>query len=537
MMAFAVLVSGCTRITSESGMLAEHSWTIPGVLRWGEYTEPDTLNPELSSLQVTLEESMLWAGYLFNYNDENEFVPELATIMPTLENGGISRDGLTITYHLRQGVRWQDGAPFGADDVIFSWHAIMNPKNNIPSREGYELISRIDKVDDHTLIVHLTRPWAPFTSTFFTMGAFAYAVLPKHLLANLPDINQASYNSLPIGTGPFRVVDYRHGQYLKLEANPSYWRGPPALKEVLVTYVGDQNTLLTQLRTHELDFVTNVSLTRIPDFQGIAGVDLRSIPFTYFTYIGLNTESPMLRDVRVRKALFLATDRARIIRDVTHGYALVADSDQPPFLWAHASGIQQSTYAPAAAAQLLERAGWHLASDGYRYKNGTKLELVVASTVGDIAYVEAEQLLQQQWRSVGVNTIIKNAQDSVLYAPASEHGVFSSGAFDVMINGWFNGVDPDDSEFFMCDQRPPAGDNYRRLCDPRIDAAENIALRSNDRAVRRRAYADIQRYAAEDYAVMFLWFAKRADAVSVDLKGYRPAHAVTPLWNTYAWRI
>ncbi len=532
----AVLFGACARTTSQSGVSELHSWTVPGVLRWGEYTEPDTLNPELSSLQVTLEESMLWAGYLFNYNDQNQFVPELATTVPTLENGGISHDGLAITYHLRHGVRWQDGAPFGADDVIFSWHAVMNPRNNIPSREGYDLISRIDKVDDHTIVVHLIRPYAPFTATFFTMSATAYMVLPKHLLANLPDINQAAYNSMPIGTGPFRVVDYRHGQYLKLEANPLYWRGPPALKEVMITYVGDQNTLLTQLRTHELDFVTNVSLTRIPDFQGIEGIDLRSIPFTYFTYIGLNTESPALRDIRVRKALLLATDQRQIVRDVTHGFSLAADSDQPPFLWAHASGIPRPAYDPSAAAGLLESAGWHLAGDGYRYKNATKLELIVVSTVGSTAYIEAEQVLQQQWKKVGVSTIIKNAQDSVLYAPAAEHGVFASGAFDVMINGWFNGVDPDDSQFFMCNQRPPNGDNYRRLCDPRLDAAENLALRSNDRAVRREAYADIQRYAAKDYATMFLWFAKRADAVSVDLKGYRPAHAVTTLWNTYAWR-
>src|SRR5579864_1990086 len=248
---------GCSRITTQSGIPGSHSWTVPGVLRWGEYTEPDTLNPMLSSLQVTLEESMLWAGYLFNYNDNNEFVPELATQMPTLENRGISRDGLTIIYHLRRGVRWQDGAPFGADDVIFSWHAIMNPRNNVEGRVGYELISSIDKIDDYTIVVHLTRPFAPFTATFFTMGAFAYAVLPKHLLAGLPDINRAQYNLLPIGTGPFRVVGYRHGQDLKLEANPLYWRGPPKLREVDITYFSDQNTILTQLRTHEVDLVTN----------------------------------------------------------------------------------------------------------------------------------------------------------------------------------------------------------------------------------------------------------------------------------------
>ncbi len=529
--------TGCTRVSSQSNAVAEHPWTQPGVLRWGEYTEPDTLNPDLSSLQVTLEESMLWAGYLFEYDDKNEFVPELATEMPTLQNGGISPDGLTITYHLRPGVRWQDGAPFDADDVIFSWHAVMNPRNNIPGRGGYDYIRRIDKIDDHTIVVHLSRPVAPFTSTFFTMAAFAYSILPKHLLGTLPDINHANYNTMPIGTGPFRVVDYRHGQYLKLEANPLYWRGPPKLKEVYITFVGDQNTLMTQLRTHEIDLATNVSLTRIPDLTGIGGVTIHGIPFTYFTYIGFNTEAPLLRDIRVRRALTLATDRARITRDVTHGYALDADSDQPPFLWAHAAGLEHTSFDPAAATRLFESAGWQLGRDGFRYKNGAKLQLVVASTVGSTAYVATEQILQEEWRHVGVATIIKNAPDSVLYAPESEHGVFASGAFDVMINGWFNGVDPDDSEFFMCDKRPPAGDNYRRLCDPRVDAAERRALASNDREVRRNEYAQIQRFTTEDRSQIFLWFAKRVDVANTDLKGYLPAHAVTTLWNTWDWSI
>src|SRR5579872_1185930 len=528
---------GCTRTTTQSGIPGSHSWTVPGVLRWGEYTEPDTLNPMLSSLQVTLEESMLWAGYLFNYNDNNEFVPELATDMPTLENRGISRDGRTITYHLRRGVRWQDGAPFDADDVIFSWHAIMNPRNNVASRIGYEDIRSIDKRDDHTIVVHLARPYAPFTAVFFTMGAFAYPVLPKHLLGDLPDFNRANYNTMPIGTGPYTIVEYRHGQYLKLKANPLYWRGRPGLKEVIVSFVADQNTLQTQLRTHEIDLVTNVSLTRVPDFAGLEGIKLQAIPFTYFTYIGFNTAAGALRDLRVRRALTLAIDRKSLVRDVTHGYALDADTDQPPFGWAHANGIQLPPYDPSAAAQLLESAGWHLASDGYRYKNGTKLELVVATTVGSTSFLEAEQIAQQQWRRIGVATIIKNAQDSILYAPAVDHGVFASGTFDVMINGWFNGVDPDDSDFFTCGQRAPVGDNYRRLCDPRLDAAERVALSSNVRAVRRRAYAAVQRYVAEDCAVIFLWFAKRVDAVSTDLRGYRPAHAVTTLWNTYDWRI
>jgi peptide/nickel transport system substrate-binding protein len=512
-------------------------WTIPGVLRWGEYAEPDTLNPMLSSLQVPVEISLLWAGYLFDWNDRNQFVPDLATEVPTTENGGISPDGKTITYHLRRGVRWQDGAPFGAEDVIFSWHSVMNPKNNVPNRQGYELISSIEKIDDFTIVVHLRRAYAPFTATFFTMSAFTYPVLPAHLLAKLDNINQAAFNTIPIGTGPFKVAEYRRGQYLKLVANPRYWRGPPKLKEIILTFVGDQNTLITQLRTHELDFATNLSLSLVPDLLDIPGTRVYGIPFTYFTYIGFNTGVAPLDDIRVRRALAFATDRRAIVANVTHGYALAADSDQPPFSWAHAPRLENASYDTTASTRLLDAAGWRMGRDGFRSKAGRRLDLVVVSTAGSTIYRSVEQMLQSQWKAAGVNLIVKNSPDSINYAPAADNGIFASGKFDLMVEGWFNGVDPDDSGMFTCNQASPIGDNYYRFCDPRVDAAERVALSSNREPTRRAAYATVQRVLVEDRPVIFLWFAKRVDVANSDLTGYRAAHAVTTLWNAWEWSI
>src|ERR1700687_3990533 len=168
-MLFVIQGTACTR--TSNGVESTNSWTHPAVLRWGMDGEPDNLNPMLCSLQTTVDLSMLWAGYLFHYNDRNEFEPELATVVPKQENGGISRDGLAITYHLRRGVRWQDGAPFTAGDVIYSWRQVLNPKNNVPSRLGYDDVTRIDRIDDHTIVVRLAKPYAPFVPTFFTMSA------------------------------------------------------------------------------------------------------------------------------------------------------------------------------------------------------------------------------------------------------------------------------------------------------------------------------------------------------------------------------
>ena len=211
----ATVLGGCTRVveTSSSGAGAErHPWTRPGILRIASLNDPDTLNPLIGTYQVDVDLSMFWGGYLFNYSDQNQLVPELATEVPTLADGGIAKDGRTITYHLRKGVLWQDGVPFSADDVVFSWHAVMNPNNNVQTRVGYDDIASIDEPDSSTVVVHLKQPFAPFVNSFFTMGSTPYPVYPKHLLAQYHDLNQIPYNSKPVGTGPFIVQEWHRGQ-------------------------------------------------------------------------------------------------------------------------------------------------------------------------------------------------------------------------------------------------------------------------------------------------------------------------------------
>src|SRR5690348_11121095 len=136
----ALLWAACSKVSSGSSTSAANPWTIPGVLRIGVRYPPDNLNPLLGEQQIDVEASAFWAGYLFDFDDRNQLVPDLATVVPTLANGGISKDGKTITYHLRRGVRWQDGKPFTADDIVFTFRAVMDPDNPVPSRVGYELI-------------------------------------------------------------------------------------------------------------------------------------------------------------------------------------------------------------------------------------------------------------------------------------------------------------------------------------------------------------------------------------------------------------
>lgn len=534
----ASLLAACTRVSTSTGpTTAGNPWTHHGTLRMGEILDPDNLNPVIGQQQTDVDLSMFWAGYLFNWNDRNEWVPELATQVPTLDNGGISKDGLAITYHLRKGVRWQDGAPFGADDVIFTWQAVMNPSNNVGSRLGYDDITHIDKRDAYTIVVHLRKPYAPFVASFFTMGSTPYCVLPKHLLGGMHDINRAAYNNLPIGTGPFRVAEYRKSTLIRFVANPHYWRGPPKLKVIEYHIIPDDNTILTQLETHEVDFEYAAPHSQAPTLAAIPGTHMELTEFTSFAMIAFNNQGPILQDVRVRRALAYATDRQAFINKVAHGIPIAADTDQPRFLWAHNPEVTRYQYDRAKAAALFDEAGWKLGPDGVRARNGVRLELLATALAGDVSSRAIFTLLAQQWKAVGVDLSVKNYPSSLLMAAAQVGGIIENGKYDVSLFSWINGVDPDDSAFTMCDQWPPQGQNNFRFCDPRLDAQERIALTRYDRPTRKAAYDRIQALLAEDEPFIVVWFNRRVTVYNTDFKNYKPAHAVTQFWNTWEWEI
>ncbi|HWT04942.1 MAG TPA: peptide ABC transporter substrate-binding protein [Xanthomonadales bacterium] len=536
--ALAIALSACAKV--DTGSLTtggRHPWTRPGVLRLASLTDPDTLSPMIGASQVDVDISMFWAGYLFNYDDKNQVVPELATELPTLANGGISRDGRTITYHLRKGVTWQDGAPFGADDVKFTWQAVMNPKNDVGSRVCYDEVASIDTPDPHTVVVRLKRAFAPFVNSFFTMGSVAIPVYPKHLLAQYPDLNRIPYNSKPVGTGPFIVAEWHRGQTLRMVANPHYWRGAPKLTEVDYRSIPDENTLTTSVKTHEIDLWYNASAANYATASKISDTHAILTPFTQYSMIAFNNSRPILADVAVRRALALATDRKRMIDTVTYGVQILNEGDQPAFSWAYDGKLKTIPYDLAQARAMLDADGWRPGPDAIRMKNGQRLHVTVATTTGNAVGSRVAVLLQSAWKDIGVELEVKQYASALMFAGYGAGGILKTGKFDIGFFSWVNGVDPDDATLFMCDQFPPHGFNQVRFCNHTLDAQERIALSSNDQAVRKAAYARVQEILVDQVPQLTMWFTRRFDIVSDDFKGYKPAHAVSTFWNTWEYSI
>jgi len=269
----------------------------------------------------------------------------------------------------------------------------------------------------------------------------------------------------------------------------------------------------------------------------VRGMRVVTAPFTRFADLGLNMSVPALADVRVRRALAYATDRVALVDKVTHGIALPADSDQPAFLWAYNPRVRRYPYDPKRAAALLDAAGWKLGGDGLRRRDGQVLSLELVGFTGSATAAEAQALIQAQWRDAGIEVAIKNFSSAQLYATLGTGGIEQSGKFDVAFENWANGIDPDDSLLFACDMAPPAGWNIYHLCSRRLDAAARAGLENYDPVRRKAAYGEMQAVIAEELPIIVLWYQSELDLVSLDMRGYRPAHAVTPFWNTWEWSI
>ncbi len=278
-----------------SGGGNRHPWTKPDVLRIGFQTSPNTLNPILqSNTSESAITRLMFDGLVSIDASGKREVPILAAVVPTIENGGISRDGLTLTYHLRGGVKWQDGAPFSSKDVAFTWRAIVNPNNNVLSQSGYSLVSSVDTPNATTVVFHMKQRFAPAVNTLFGESDTAYMVLPEHLLGKLHDINSVPFDSNPVGTGPFKFKEWVRGDHITLVANDAYFLGKPKLRQIVLKFVPDENTEVNLLRTHDIDWQFEASellyhsLKTVPDLK-IVLQDLNE-----YERLQMNTRSPVL---------------------------------------------------------------------------------------------------------------------------------------------------------------------------------------------------------------------------------------------------
>ncbi|HEX3551387.1 MAG TPA: peptide ABC transporter substrate-binding protein [Candidatus Elarobacter sp.] len=528
---------GCTKTgdlatRAAPGAHAPHPWTRTNHLRYGSAYEPDTLNPLLANTQAANDVEYVIFEPCFRYDPDGNFVPAAVTTVPTLANGGISRDGKTIVLHFRKGMRWSDGAPYDARDLAFTWHAVMNPKNNTRVTTGWDDITSIDVSDPLVARIRLRVPNAGILGTFAVGGA-GFPPLPEHLLRDLPDINHAPFNARPISSGPYVLTAWNHGQSLEFAPNPNYWRGPPHLERLSYVFVPNAETLLNLLKTHEIDVDESVNENQVDALASIPGVRTTKVLTANWRRLSFNTARPNLRDRRVRLAVAEAVDWDRMRHTIFHDRNAPAVSDIAPSSWA-APAIAPYPHDVAGARKLLDEAGWIAGADGIRRKDGAELHFTVSTTPSKESNIQAEVQLQQELKAVGIELEVKNYPGSLLF---SHDGPIYTGKYDTEFTIETNGPDPDNEGTWSGRFIPPHGTNASWLDDPLINRTAHEATLTYDHARRKALYQQEESRIHELVPAVFFYWQNSYSGVNDDVRNWKPATYISSFWNCWEWSI
>ncbi|HWT05373.1 MAG TPA: peptide ABC transporter substrate-binding protein [Xanthomonadales bacterium] len=526
-----VMIGAC--MAGANGASPLHSWTDPSTLRLAVTVDPHGFNPIYPTNQEDDWLASLCFDLLITQDGAGKLVPDLAADVPTLRNGGISADGKTIRYALRRGVRWHDGAPFTSADVAFTWRAIMDPRNAIPNRHGYDRVERVETPDPYTVVFRLREPFAPFVRTVFAEADTTYRVLPHHLLEHETSLDRADFNTHPVGTGPYKFVRWDRAQSVTYEANAAYFGGAPHIPKIVVRIIPDFTTLAVELRTHHVD-LGRLDPNGFNLLRGAEGIDGELITANAFGAYLLNMARPPLDDLRVRRAVARAIDRAGLVKRLAFGTADVGYADIPPALYGAAAHDDQNGYDPAAARALLDAAGWRPGADGVRERNGKRLELLLAGYAGSPSARSFDVLVQSELRAIGIDAQIKDYAPATFFAPAAAGGPIAAGNYDLAPLNWLSGTDLDNAVLFTCGARPPNGRNYENYCSPEMEAVQHEARRTYDDTKRRALYAKIEALVVRDVPMLFISHPKIRVYRNVDLHRPQP-NGVTLWWHVAEW--
>jgi ABC-type transport system substrate-binding protein len=410
-------------------------------------------------------------------------------------------DPLTYVFHLRSGVRFQDGRPLTSADVKSTFEFMMNPANKSPKRGAFRLVTSIEAPDPATVIFHLKEPYASFTIN-----------LIRPTTGIVPAAAGADFSRHPVGSGPFRFVSQAQDDEVIVERNADYLHSTGSdggaaapISRIRFRVVPDAIVRALELRKGSADIeVSSLTPDIIPVLAKQATLGVTERPGTNFTYLGVNLEDPILKHREVRQALAYATDRESLIRYLVHGQARVASGILPPNHWAYEPNVTQYTLDTARAEQLLDSAGFPRGTDGLRFH-------VTLKTSTDEQFRVLGAALQEQWRRVGVDLELRPLEFATVLSDAVK------GNFQLNLLRWVGANnDPDIFEFVFSSKRfPPDGANRGHYRNPRMDALTDQIRTEMDQEKRKALCSEAQKILADDLPYLPLWF---TDAISVHRK-------------------
>ena len=495
--------------------------------------EPTVFQPLKLHIEVDEAVYMNLFGTLWRSNPDGSFAPDLAAEIPTVENGGISADGLQWRVKLRPDVKWHDGTPFTAEDVKYNLALLVDPKFLSGRRAGHDLLRDVTVVSPTEITWRMERAYAPYPA-ILSWTWFG----PKHILEKEADINKPAFAQNPIGTGPFRFVERVPGDHITLKAYEAYHGPGPYLETLVIKYVPDLTVLYTQFQTGDIDYIGLQGITpdHYDEAKALKDRVVQPVPKATIENLALNTALPVFKDRAVREALYLAVDKKSIIEQLYYGLPTPTESYLPMQSWAYNPDLPAQSYDPEKAKATLEAAGWKAGSDGVRAKDGVRLEFTNSTTAGNHLREQAQQLLQQNWLDIGAKMTISNLPPAVMWGDYWMLSKFESAmvGIDFMV-----GPDPDATDYFSSAAiaaKGGGGQNTTQFVSPEADALLKEGAATVDRAERKVAYQKLQALTRRELPYLPLFQYAMVQGVKSGLQGYAPnINTQENCWNAGEW--
>lgn len=449
------------------------------------------------------------------YNGLTKYDRDLRLVGDLAERWEVSADGLVITFTLRPGVRWQDGHPFTAEDVAFTYRTFIDPAVPTPYASAFEQIERVEVTDPLTVRVIYREPFAP------ALENWGFGVMPQHLLAT-ESFTNTRYARSPVGTGPYRFVRWKTAQVIELRANENYFEGRPAIARNLTRVIPDPDTMFLELRTRGLDWM---GLTPLQFERQAVGpwFEARFQRFRYpsfgYTYLGYNLADPRFADHRVRQALNAAIDKQEIIDGVLLGLGTVSTGPYPPQSWAFNPAVAATRSDPARARALLAEAGWaDHDGDGWLDRDGVRFSFTLLTNQGNDTRQLVSEIVQRRLREFGIEVQIRVIEWSAFLTK-----FIDARAFDAVLLGWSLSQDPDLYDLWHSSKIPPPGFNFLGYRNDEVDRLLEAGRRTFDQGARQAIYRQVHAIVYEDQPCLFLFVPDSLQMLDSRVHGIDPA--------------
>ncbi|MGW1145046.1 ABC transporter substrate-binding protein [Streptomyces sp. NPDC002454] len=481
--------------------------------------EPESLSPLLGFGKDG--NSKVFDG-LLTHDAEMNLRPALAVELPEVSDGG-----LTYTYRLREGVKFSDGEPFTAADVVFTYRTILDPKTNNASKGELDALKTVTAQGDDTVVFRLKYPYAPFAERT------VLPIAPEHV-AGRQDVNNGPFTTKPVGTGPYELVTWSKGEKLSFRANPEYWGGAPKVKNFTMAVIKDDDVRATRLRSGDLDgaiLPPNLAETFAED------EDRKTHTAKTFDYrvVTLPTGNPVAGDVAVRRALDLAVDRRAMVDSILNGAGKEAYGPVPTDSEWFTEGTER-THDLAAAEKILDDAGWKPGDGGVRVKDGVRAAFPLWYPSGDKLRQDHALAYASDAKKAGIEIKVQAGTWEVIEPRMSKDAVLAGGG---------SPADPDFDQYTLL-KSTLAGDGFNNMAwydNPVVDEALDDARRSGDKAERGAAYDTVQRELVKNPGYTFLTHIDhlyvtedRFGPLTTQVEPHDHGLAAGPWWNVEDWQ-